>query len=258
VDDQAPSASPPPELHLHRCLWEARWCTDAGRQSEGAGTLEIEASSAAEALQRARARIIERLGGKRRKIEMRVAVEGGSWGYWLPSFPTHPPTVPPVGDLRAWWHEGLRSAAILRRLRDRSPSPTPLDLMLAIHFAFLPRVEELDIVAAWAGDRCSDADVAAALDPAILARFPDWDRPRRLRQAWLDRRLATAMRDERTAGCARSALHEALAEAFGIDRVAAQVLPHHAGPEDGRALALVAWLQAGRDITSWLDQQRDN
>jgi len=237
----------------YRCAWHAYWWDDDGRRQSGEGVEEADAVSGDRARALVGERVRARLGAERRVVGMRVAIEGWPWEHLCEYIPARPPTVPPIGDVQAWRRSGLGIAAILRRLRDRTPAPTALDLMLTLTEAFSLRLPELAPVADWAAGLSSDAALDAAVEPLVTGREPRWDRRRRLRQGAIDGRFPDQIRIEQgTEGTSIGLLID-LQGAFGIGLGESQILGYYAwAKEDANAEAFLVWIREGKSLRSWM------
>lgn len=231
-----------PPVAPYQVRWELQTWSDAGERVEEMDETTVLAISGRAARDQLERELMARAGGPARPVVVRSVIDGVDAGGWYCMRPPRPAGLPVADELHAWHRAGHSISTIAGTLRARIPRPTVLEVMRVLEDAFMVSLDALAPVAAWGAGRISAADLDTALDHAIVARRPDWDRPRRLREAHArGGSLAAALRTERADGAGTVALMKSLRTAFSIPLVDAKdVVDRLDGDDDGRDDAVLA------------------
>lgn len=227
----APPAAP------YRVGWELQTWSDAGDRLEETGVSTVLAGSGRAARDQLERELMARVGGPGRPVFVRSAIDGVDAGGWYCTRPPRPAVAPAADELHTWHRDGHSISTIADTLRARIPRPTVLEIMRAVEGAFMVSLDDLAPVAAWGAGRLSAAELDAALDHMIVARMPDWDRPRRLRVAHArGGSLAAALRAERADGAHSVDLMKSLRTAFAVSLRDAKEAVDRLGSNDDSAV----------------------
>jgi hypothetical protein len=170
----------PPPNRTWKVAWRSVAWDESGAEKHASGETSVVADRGNYAFYEAQTEL-----GRRFKEPFHLWVKVTDIGqesscYHMASYPKE---APAKDTLRAWAAEGRSPSAILRAVAAESPGLSPLDRMLMLEAAFDVGLTKLAPLSAFCAGRLSDADLDAAIGPALQGKRPVWTLPLALKLA---------------------------------------------------------------------------
>jgi hypothetical protein len=198
---------------LYDVTWRASWWTDAGQHVERDGVERFGAITGEAARSAIEAQLEERF--RDRPLEIATTVCDAT-RRWSPMRTVSAETAS-VDELRRIALDQPPSR-VARALVEREPAASARTLMIAFEDAFHIQLAGLTTLARWLARELDDDALDDALTDSIARTRPDWDRPRRLREAYAaGGSVAAFVRNERLDGANAIRLIIGLRDVFGTE-----------------------------------------